>query len=149
MNLKIVQKIFFSLLLLGILLLGFLNSYYRYVDNTRLSHQSMVEKINIIKSNVDVDAVKHLKAEINDTNNKYYLKLQQQLTALNNAFMDVRYIYILGVCDSSFIFHIDTQPNNRSKESLSQLALPGDVYTDAPEDFYLAYSSKKEMICQV
>ncbi|MDD4575002.1 MAG: PAS domain S-box protein [Bacteroidales bacterium] len=147
MSLKSVQKIFFSLLFFGILLLGFLNSYNRYIDNVSLSHQDMVEKINIIKSNVDIESIKHLKAEISDTNNLYYLKLQKQLTALNNAFMDVRYIYILGVCDSSFIFHIDTQPNNRLKDTISQLAMPGEVYIDAPEDFYLAYSSKKEMIC--
>lgn len=147
MSLKSVQKIFFSLLFFGILLLGFLNSYNRYIDNVSLSHQDMVEKINIIKSNVDIESIKHLKAEISDTNNLYYLKLQKQLTALNNAFIDVRYIYILGVRDSSFVFYIDTQSNNRLKETISQLAMPGEVYIDAPEDFSLAYHLKKEMVC--
>lgn len=147
MSLRTVHRIFFILFVFGILLLGFLNSYHRYYDNVSLSLQAMVEKINIIKSNVDVESLQHLNAEMNDTNNVYYLKLQHQLTALNNAFIDVRYIYILGVRDSSFVFYIDTQPNNRSKETISQLAMPGEVYTDIPEDFVVAYHSKKEMIC--
>lgn len=147
MSLKSVKKIFISLLFFGILLLGFLNSYTRYVDSVSLSHQDMVEKINIIKSNVDIETVKHLKAEIGDTNNLYYLKLQQQLISLNNAFIDVQYIYILDFRDSSFVFLIDTQSNNRKKQPISKLALPGEVYFEAPDDFYTAYHSKKEMIC--
>ena len=147
MGFKSHHKLFFGLLVFGILLLGFLNSYNRYVDNVSVSHQDMVEKINLIKSNVDIESITNLKRDISDTNNINYLKLQQQLTSLNNAFIDIRYIYILEYRDSSFYFLIDTQPNNRSKETISELAKPGEKYEDAPSDFFTAYQRKKEMVC--
>lgn len=144
---KQLRILIISLLSIAILLLGFISSYNNYIENIKNQQKNLIEKINTIKSNLDALEIIQLGGNLSDTNNQSYLSLQQKLTALNNSNTDVRYIYLMGMRDSVLFFYIDSQADNRMNFDKSNLALPGEIYKDAPKEFYKAYYNQSELIC--
>lgn len=148
MSTKSIQIFSIVFLSLSIISLGFISSYNNYIDSVTDQHVRLVEKINSIKANINIYDVEALKGDSSDVDNPHYRSLQQKLTALNNATPDLRYIYLLGMRDSSLFFFIDTEPNNRNFKSITDLAKPGEKYNDAPYEFYDSYFNQKEKVCK-
>ncbi|MGI6319537.1 MAG: PAS domain S-box protein [Bacteroidales bacterium] len=131
---------------LAILIVGFINSYQNYIYQLKEGQQQLVERVNIIKSSLNHSDIQSLSCDISDTNKTEYQTLNLKLSSINDAFPDLRYIYIIKEIDSVLYFLIDTEPLNRSFPNPPKLAMPGEIYDDAPREFYASFYQQREII---
>lgn len=139
-----------KVLLLGfsfIFILGSISTILVINSTRRENIFVLLQSARITASYINAQTISELNANEKDFSNPTYLHFKKLFTKINNCINDVRYIYVVGKKSDSLFFYFDTQPDvYKSDANAEPLAYPGEIYTEAPEEFYLAFENKREYV---
>lgn len=130
-------------LTLGILSSNFFNNVTKEDEIDHLYRQA-----KLVSSVVKSDRIASLTAEMQDTINPEYIKLKSELEDFCNNLSSIRYIYILGKGQNQLFFYLDTESDTNRTLSKRKTAKPGEIYTDAPNEFYYAFKQKTATVLE-
>ncbi|MEI6346547.1 MAG: response regulator [Bacteroidota bacterium] len=147
---KRVPIIYIWALIIGafILAMGFFSSNLF----TKLAYEDeklkLSEEIAIVKAVINPTELKSFAGNQMDTSNVSFKLLQQHLIGFCNSTQHIRYIYLLGKKNQKLFFYIDTESDINKKTAKRKTAIPGEIYYDAPKDFYDVFYRKKQFISE-
>ena len=137
MNKNIKAKIWFNLIILFLIGLGF--TWYSANSAKEELEFDLIQSSRSVVGSVNYKNIYLLKGEINDTTNANYHNFKEQLSSIAKTIPNVRFIYLLGVKNSKIFFYVDSEKPGSKDESK-----PGDIYSDAPENLNNVFKFKKE-----
>lgn len=139
-----------KVLIIGISILFILGTFstISVINSTRKENNFiLLQSARITASYISPQHISELHANDKDFSNPTYLYLKRLFTRINNSVNDIRYIYMVGKNGDSLFFYFDTQPEIFNFDATAEpLAYPGEIYTEAPKEFYLAFANKKEYL---
>jgi PAS domain S-box-containing protein len=149
-KIKRVPIIYIWAIIIGVFILamGFFSSNLF----TKLAYEDeklkLSEEIAIVKAVINPTELINFAGNQTDTSNVSFKFLQQHLIGFCNSTKHIRYIYLLGKKDQKLFFYIDTESDINKKTAKRKTAIPGEIYYDAPKDFYEVFSRKKQFISE-
>lgn len=135
-------KIAFLSMLVSLCGLGIV---YYLADKALVSGlRSHLEDIaSLTAEQIDVDAHRRLANESTQPGSAEYTDASAPLVRLRKQVPDVYYAYTLTFVDEKPIFVLDSSYYVDNQGDDAELAMPGEVYEEAPEELFTAWESKR------
>ncbi|MDD5560682.1 MAG: ATP-binding protein [Candidatus Omnitrophica bacterium] len=128
--------VYLILIALGWLITQNIGAYFR-----RLNVDELSVKANTVSAAIDYRQVETLTASPADIGTPGYERLKEQLKAIKEANVDLRFIYLMRLEHGKIIFLADSGPDSSAESSP-----PGQVYEEAPPELRSRFLTRRAFI---
>ena len=137
---NLVTKLIWPIILLLITLsIGATVSYLEYQRIDLANRQDLIQFTDAIRASLDPNLITSFAGNLADLQNPAYLNFRQFLIRLSDTYPHAKYLYLMRLDNNQVKFIIDSQSTYIT--SKSDLALPGEVYSEAKNSLLRLFST--------
>lgn len=131
---------------LFVLIVGVIGAVYAGLASARSIRSSLLERTTTISHLISADTITELNGNESDLENKTYQELKHNLTNVQQANNDVRFVYLLAQNNNGeAFFYVDSvDPSNEEDYSP-----PGQLYPEGDQDVQDLYDSKTGIVLPI
>ncbi|MDD5128513.1 MAG: PAS domain S-box protein [Candidatus Omnitrophica bacterium] len=130
-----------GLIYLILIILGWLFAYETGIYFQKLNADELSAKAKTASSAINFRRVETLTATPADIATPNYQRLKEQLRAINEANVEISYVYLIRFDNGRITFLVDSEPDSSGNNSP-----PGQVYAEAPPELKNKFFSQRTFV---
>lgn len=136
--------LYYPLVISLIVVLGVVSSFYGYKKSRDGLRGSLLRNVSALAIATGSDTIDGLYGDQRDTENENYLDFKVKLKQVAKLYKDLRFLYVTGIRDGNIFFYADSED-----VASPDYSYPGEIYTDATDQFRNVFSTKQAIISDV